>query len=317
MISRRIVECARFLKMPLTSQNLYFHLVVNADDDGVVEAYSVLNLCRAEESDLHTLKERGFVDILNEDLVTYIESWRSQNVLRADRKCDSLYLDLLQEARPDVEILTKKVRADRAGREKSDNRGAQSAGKRDCSDSVPQEPDAGRQWDGPADDMADGPGSFFRDVPGAAEGRPKGSQSNQNQSKISQFKKNQIRSDQVRALPEAAGTRMMRERIAGNICLEELRSYAKSMGPEAETLLQKIYGIVCAMVCVPRRTVSISRREYPWEEVRDAFLKLSYEHVESVLDRLMNGRSDIQNFNAYVITALFYELGQRVTAAES
>ena len=43
MISRKIVDSARFLKMPATSQNLYFHLIVNADDDGVVEAYRVIN----------------------------------------------------------------------------------------------------------------------------------------------------------------------------------------------------------------------------------------------------------------------------------
>lgn len=51
MVSRKIVESARFLKMPATSQNLYFHLVVNADDDGIVEAYSVLALTKANEDD--------------------------------------------------------------------------------------------------------------------------------------------------------------------------------------------------------------------------------------------------------------------------
>ncbi len=33
MFSRSVVESARFLKMPVSSQNLYFHLVMNADDD--------------------------------------------------------------------------------------------------------------------------------------------------------------------------------------------------------------------------------------------------------------------------------------------
>lgn len=40
MFSRSVVESARFLKMPVSSQNLYFHLVMNADDDGIVEAYA-------------------------------------------------------------------------------------------------------------------------------------------------------------------------------------------------------------------------------------------------------------------------------------
>ena len=45
MISRTVVDSARFLKMPATSQNLYFHLVVNADDDGIVEAYVQSDFC--------------------------------------------------------------------------------------------------------------------------------------------------------------------------------------------------------------------------------------------------------------------------------
>ena len=39
MFSKTIVESARFIKMPVSSQALYFHLGVLADDEGVVEAY--------------------------------------------------------------------------------------------------------------------------------------------------------------------------------------------------------------------------------------------------------------------------------------
>lgn len=86
MVSRKIVESARFLKMPATSQNLYFHLVVNADDDGIVEAYSVLALTKANEDDLRVLVSKQFVYMLNEDLVAYIEDWLEMNYFRADRK---------------------------------------------------------------------------------------------------------------------------------------------------------------------------------------------------------------------------------------
>ena len=95
MISRTVVDSARLLKMPATSQNLYFHLVVNADDDGIVEAYRVMAMCKAHEDDLRVLVGKQFVQILNEDLVTYIIHWRQMNVLRADRKIDSIYKDLL------------------------------------------------------------------------------------------------------------------------------------------------------------------------------------------------------------------------------
>lgn len=112
MISRTVVDSARFLKMPATSQNLYFHLVVNADDDGIVEAYRVMAMCKAHEDDLRVLVGKQFVQILNEDLVTYIIHWRNMNVLRADRKTDSIYKDLLLQVNPDVELLEKKERSD-------------------------------------------------------------------------------------------------------------------------------------------------------------------------------------------------------------
>lgn len=112
MLSKKIVESARFLKMPSTSQNLYFHLVMNADDDGVVEAYSVMNLVKANEDDLRVLVGKEYVKVLNEDLVTYIIDWQEQNRLRADRKTDSIYSELLLQVCPQIQLLEKKERSD-------------------------------------------------------------------------------------------------------------------------------------------------------------------------------------------------------------
>ena len=112
MFAKSIVESARFLKMPVSSQLLYFHLGMNADDDGIVEAYSVINLVRAHEDDLRVLYSKGFVRILNEDLVTYISDWRQQNKIRPDRKKDSIYANLLLKIEPDVVLLEKKERSD-------------------------------------------------------------------------------------------------------------------------------------------------------------------------------------------------------------
>ena len=112
MFSKSVVESARFLKMPVSSQNLYFHLGMNADDDGIVEGYSVINLVKANEDDLRVLYSKGFVKILNEDLVTYIADWREQNKIRPDRKKDSMYQELLLQMEPGVELLEKKERSD-------------------------------------------------------------------------------------------------------------------------------------------------------------------------------------------------------------
>lgn len=112
MFAKSIVESAKFLKMPSSSQNLYFHLGINADDDGIVEAYSVLNLIKANEDDLKILLGKGFIEILNEDLVAFIVDWRVNNYIRPDRKTDSIHKELLLSIRPKEQLVEKKDRSD-------------------------------------------------------------------------------------------------------------------------------------------------------------------------------------------------------------
>jgi hypothetical protein len=112
MFSKRLTESARFLQMPLSTQALYFHLGLNADDDGVVEAYNVMQVIGCAQDDLKVLVSKGYVKVLNEDLVTYITDWRENNTIRADRKTDSLYQDLLVSMFPDIDLLEKKQRSD-------------------------------------------------------------------------------------------------------------------------------------------------------------------------------------------------------------
>ena len=112
MFSIRLINSARFLKMPISSQALYFHLGLMADDDGVVEAYNVIKSVGCTEDDLKILVAKGFVQVLNEDLVSYITDWNENNSIRADRKIDSIYKDLLVSVNPDVKLLEKRPRAD-------------------------------------------------------------------------------------------------------------------------------------------------------------------------------------------------------------
>ena len=120
MFAKRIIESASFLKMPISSRELYFHLCLNADDDGVVEAYNVMNLVKATEDDLRVLMSKGYVQVLNPDLVTYISDWLEHNKLRPDRKIDSIYKDLLLQILPNVQLLEKKDRADRKKKKASE-----------------------------------------------------------------------------------------------------------------------------------------------------------------------------------------------------
>lgn len=112
MFSKRIIESARFLMMPLSTQALYFHLGLDADDDGVVEAFTTMRRIMASQDDLRILVAKGFVKLLNDELVAYIMDWRENNRIRADRKVDSIYKDLLLQVVPDAEILVPRQRAD-------------------------------------------------------------------------------------------------------------------------------------------------------------------------------------------------------------
>jgi hypothetical protein len=112
MFSLKITNSARFLRMPIDSQLLYFHLGLHADDDGVVEAYTVLKLLGSQEDNLKVLSSKGFVKVLNEDLVSFITDWNEHNLIRADRKVDSIYKNLLLKIIPEAEIVEPQPRAD-------------------------------------------------------------------------------------------------------------------------------------------------------------------------------------------------------------
>ena len=95
MFSKKIINSARFLKMPVSTQCLYFHLGLNADDEGVTEAFNIMRMIGSTEDDLKILVVKEFAIVLNEDLVTYIVHWNEHNLIRADRMVDSMYKNLL------------------------------------------------------------------------------------------------------------------------------------------------------------------------------------------------------------------------------
>lgn len=96
MFSARITtNSTRFLRLPMTAQCLYFHLGMQADDEGVVEAFITMRQVGASEDDLKALEAKGFIKILNEDLVSYISDWEESNQIRGDRVRQSIHHKLL------------------------------------------------------------------------------------------------------------------------------------------------------------------------------------------------------------------------------
>lgn len=95
MFSKAVINSARFLTMPPSSRLLYYDLGMAADDDGVVEAFTVMRLTGAVEDDLKVLVSKGFVALLNTELVAFITDWSRNNQIRKDRYTPSIYKELL------------------------------------------------------------------------------------------------------------------------------------------------------------------------------------------------------------------------------
>lgn len=110
MFAKSIVQGSRFLKMPVSSRELYFQMGMAADDDGVVEAWNIMRLTNAREDDLKVLVAKGFVQILDdEDLIAYLTDWEANNSIRKDRYHAGIYRDLkvqIVTMQPSVNQLT-------------------------------------------------------------------------------------------------------------------------------------------------------------------------------------------------------------------
>ena len=107
MFAKSIIGSARFLRMPPTSRLLYYDLGMAADDDGIVEAFSVMRTTGANEDDLRVLASKGFVSVLNEDLVTYISDWTRNNLIKNDRYHPSVYQELLVQLKSGTQMEPK------------------------------------------------------------------------------------------------------------------------------------------------------------------------------------------------------------------
>jgi hypothetical protein len=112
MFSNRIANSAKFLQMPTEAQLLYFHMILRADDDGVVEAYPLVKLLGTPQDAFKVLLVREFIRQLNEDQVVVVTDWLEHNNIRADRKVDSIYRNLLEEKAPDIPMIEPKPRSD-------------------------------------------------------------------------------------------------------------------------------------------------------------------------------------------------------------
>ena len=98
----------------------------------------------------------------------------------------------------------------------------------------------------------------------------------------------------------------IRALIAENIHLDWLLEIADRRDPHEVNMVHEVYDVICDMVCYPRNErIQIKDTCYPWEAVRDRFLKLRYEHVADVLNRIVDASLGIKNMSKYLISTLY------------
>lgn len=93
MFSKTITNSSQFLMMPQSSQNLYFHLGMNADDDGFCEHFTIMRMTESKPDDLKILQAKGFVNVFD-DKVLVVLDWKENNFIRSDRYKPSKYLEI-------------------------------------------------------------------------------------------------------------------------------------------------------------------------------------------------------------------------------
>ena len=91
MFTEKIVESDAFTEMPLSTQALYFHLNMEADDDGFVNnPKRISRSLGASEDDLKLLIAKRFVLPFESGIIA-IKHWKMHNLLRKDRYTETQY----------------------------------------------------------------------------------------------------------------------------------------------------------------------------------------------------------------------------------
>src|SRR3990167_8660259 len=93
MFSKDITGSDAFREMPPSSQALYFHLGMEADDDGFLDNYKgLMRAMSASDDDLKILLTKRFL-ILFPSKVVVVKHWLLNNTIRKDRYNETKHLD--------------------------------------------------------------------------------------------------------------------------------------------------------------------------------------------------------------------------------
>lgn len=96
MFDKSIIDSDQFLDMPLTSQAVYFHLNMRADDYGFVDNWkSILRIVGGKEDDIKVLIMKKLIIPFKSGVIV-ISHWKLNNNLQKDRIKSTKYIDELR-----------------------------------------------------------------------------------------------------------------------------------------------------------------------------------------------------------------------------
>lgn len=85
MFAKSIIDSDAFLDMPLSTQALYFHLSMRADDEGFINnPKKIMRMVSASGNDMDLLIAKKFI-IPFESGIVVIKHWKIHNYIRGDR----------------------------------------------------------------------------------------------------------------------------------------------------------------------------------------------------------------------------------------
>lgn len=136
MFTKKITESDAFLDMPLSTQCLYFHLNMAADDDGFVNnPRKIQRMVGASEDDMKLLIAKSFIIQFDSGIIV-IKHWKMHNYIAKDRYKPTDYKDeksmlqlkenkaytlddnnLYTECRQDVDVGKDRLGKDRLGKD--------------------------------------------------------------------------------------------------------------------------------------------------------------------------------------------------------
>lgn len=93
MMSKKVIDTDLFMSMSSSTQTLYFHLLLRADDEGFIgNTKNIMQLTGSNDIDLESLVANKFIIMLPSGICV-IRHWNVQNSIQKDRFTSSQYTE--------------------------------------------------------------------------------------------------------------------------------------------------------------------------------------------------------------------------------